>query len=132
MKYQTFKFSSVQEFLDYLPDEQLDIVIHLRDLIFETLPNVTENLAYNVPFYRLQKRIAFIWPGAIPWGKQTKPGVELGFTLGYLLPENKYLNKGNRKEVHIKTMFTVKDIDVATIRQLLLQSAELDQLKSNQ
>jgi len=131
MKFQTFKFRSVQEFLDYLPSEQLDIVIQLRDLIFETLPNVKETLAYNVPFYRLQKRIAFIWPGAIPWGKHTKPGVELGFTLGYLLPENKYLNKGNRKEVHIKTMYTVKDIEVATIRQLLLQSAELDQLKNN-
>ncbi|MBK9107975.1 MAG: DUF1801 domain-containing protein [Saprospiraceae bacterium] len=128
MKFQNIHFHSLDAFFEYLPKDQKIITESLRDIVMSTLPDVKEKLSYNVPFYALHKRIAFIWPGAVPWGKTIKEGVELGFTLGYLLPENTYLNQGNRKQVFIKTIYSTADIREQLIRDLLLQSAELDQL----
>lgn len=128
MKFQNIKFQSLDAFFEFLPKDQKILTESLRDIVLSTLPEVNEKLSYNVPFYSLHKRIAFIWPGAVPWGKTSKQGVELGFTLGYLLPDNTYLSQGNRKEVFIKTIYTISDIREQLIRELLLQSAELDQL----
>jgi hypothetical protein len=67
-RFQNVKFRSVADFFDHLPDHETIIVNQLRDLIKATLPEVTEKLSYNVPFYKKHKRICYIWPSAVPWG----------------------------------------------------------------
>ncbi|MBK8955596.1 MAG: DUF1801 domain-containing protein [Saprospiraceae bacterium] len=130
MKYQNLQFKSLDDLLNFLTEDQRILTERLREIIFETLPHVKEKLSYNVPFYFLNSRIAFIWPGAVPWGKTVKSGVDLGFPLGYLLPPNSYLQKGNRKEVHIKNILTEADINERIIIELLNQSAEIDEIKN--
>ena len=103
-KFQPIKFSSIEDFLDYLTPYELEIVLMLRDLIKTSIPNVKEKLSYNVPFYSLHKRICFIWPASVPWGKVEKNGVILGFSNGNLLPDPEgFLEKGTRKQVYTKT-----------------------------
>lgn len=99
MKMQNVNFKSVDEFLSYLPDDELRVVEYLRNILFECIPNCQERLAYNVPYYQSHKNICFIWPASIKWGKKvTYKGVRLGFTNGNLLADEvNYLEKGNRK-----------------------------------
>ncbi|QTN38367.1 DUF1801 domain-containing protein [Cryomorphaceae bacterium] len=73
------KFKTVEDFLDYLPEEELMVVEALRELIFDCLPGVEERLNYNAPFYFGHKRMFFIWPASLPWGKVDQ-GVRLGFS----------------------------------------------------
>ncbi|MDX1641781.1 MAG: DUF1801 domain-containing protein [Balneolaceae bacterium] len=83
----------MDEFLDFLPDDERSIVHYLRDLVLSTLHPIEEKLAYNVPFYYGQSRICYIWPASIPWGG-VNHGVILGFCRGYLLSDDiGYLKK---------------------------------------
>src|SRR4051812_4205506 len=102
-KMQNVDFGSVDEFLAYIPEQELKIVTRLRKLIFDCIPGCEEHLAYNVPFYRLHSNICFIWPGSITWGTTQREGVRLGFANGHLLQdETSYLDKGKRKYVYWK------------------------------
>ena len=126
-KFQPFSFTTVNDFLSYLPDEELKIVEALRMLVIKCVPDAKEKLSYNVPFYFRYARICFIWPGSVPWGKKIKTGVELGFCKGYLLPDPSYLNIGNRKEVFIKTFHSLKEIDWDLLQQLLYEAIAIDE-----
>ena len=129
-KMQNVKFADVEEFLDYLPDEEREVVDALRELILETVPNCREKLSYNVPFYHRFKSMAFIWPGSVLWGsKQAYEGVRLGFTRGSLMhdPEG-YLDKGTRKQVYTKDFLTLDEIDPDLIRYFLYQAIEIDDM----
>lgn len=126
-KFQNISFGSVGEFLDYLPENELLVVEELRNLVFECIPDVKEKLSYNVPFYSRNKRICFIWPASIPWGKVNMNGVQFGFTRGHLLSDYaKYLEKGNRKQVHSKTFFSIDEIDFELMREYLFEALEID------
>ena len=126
-KFQDVDFRNVNDFLDYLPEHELKIVERLRELIFECIPDVKEKLTYNVPFYYRFSRICFIWPGAVQWGKSKREGVNLGFCRGNLLPDPSHLDIGNRKEVYLKTFYHAKEIDVASLRQLLYDAVIVDE-----
>lgn len=126
-RFQPFSFDSVEEFLDFLPREELEIVEALRGIIFDSLPDVREKLAYNVPFYYLRKRICFIWPAAVPWGAVPRDGVEFGLTSGHLVEDpTGYMELGSRKQVSIRIFHKPADIDPARIRELLSSAAEVD------
>lgn len=126
-KFQNVSFNNVHQFLAYLPDGELKMVEQLRELVFECIPAVKEKLAYNVPFYYRYLRICFIWPGSVQWGSKPKEGVEFGFCKGNLLSDPSYLNIGNRKEVYIKTFYSLKEIDWDILRQLLFEAVVIDE-----
>lgn len=126
-KFQSVKFESVEDFLNYLPDNELKIVEALRSMMFECIPDVKEKLSYNVPYYYRFSRVCFIWPGSVPWGKVPKEGVELGFCKGHLLADPSYLNIENRKQVYIKTFYSIKEIDWSVTRQLIYEAVVIDE-----
>ncbi|TLX73654.1 DUF1801 domain-containing protein [Labilibacter sediminis] len=127
-RFQNIKFSSVDDFLEYLPEEELEIVEFIRQLIGSCMPYYKEKLAYNVPFYYGKKRILFIWPSSVPWAKVEAGGVMLGFCKGYLIPDDiGYLEKGNRKEIYTKTFFSVKEIDVDLLKAYIYSAIDIDQ-----
>ena len=82
-------FEDVDDFLEYLPNEERVIVDFLRNLIFQCLPDVKEKLSYNVPYYYGKRRIAFIWPASVPWGMGQSKVVLLGFCKGHLMKDSK-------------------------------------------
>lgn len=125
-RFQPISFRNVADLLDYLPPGELKIVERLRTLVFECLPDAHEKLAYNVPFYYRRSRICYIWPGAVPWSKKEKQGVELGFCKGHLLPDPSWLESNGRKEVYTKTFHSTRDIDAGQIRALLYAALVID------
>ena len=124
---QNVSFKTVDEFLDYLPENEKRIVDYLREIIIECIPDCDEKLSYNVPYYSKYSRICFIWPASVPWGKVKMNGVQLGFCKGYLLNDDiNYLEKGNRKQVFSKTFFDIKEIDLDLLRAYLFDAIEVD------
>ena len=125
-KFQKVHFRSVDEFLDFLPDDQLKVVEVLRRLVLDAIPEVKEKLSYNVPFYSQHKNICFIWPSAVPWGG-IKEGVNLGFIQGTLIEDEDYLDKGMRKFVKVRNFVAPSEIDYDRVRSLLFQAALIDE-----
>lgn len=124
--FQKFNFLSVSDFLDYLPPTEIGIVEQLRDLILQTLPDATEKLAYNVPFYYLNKRVCYVWPASVPWGGLTT-GVSLGFCQAMLFDElTKHLVFGNKKEIGTLHFKSHTDIDEQLIIRLLEKGRQVD------
>ncbi|MCE3228728.1 MAG: hypothetical protein K0S32_3279 [Bacteroidetes bacterium] len=129
IKFQDVKFRNVDEFLDYLPEDERKIVNLLRKIVFDCLPEVSEKLSYNVPFYRVHKGICFVWPASVKWGKgHTWTGVRFGFQYGYLLADEiNYLDKGERKQVYWKNFSSIKEIDTDLLKSYIFEAAILDQ-----
>lgn len=126
-KFQPFSFKTIDDFLEYLPEDELEIVQLLRELVFECIPEVKEKLSYNVPFYSKHKRICFIWPASVPWGNHKQKGVRLGFASGNLMNDDMgYLDKGERKQVYTKDFMAAKEIDVDIVRIYLFEAALVD------
>lgn len=127
MKMQDVSFRSFGECIDYLPENEQILVERLDDLIRSSLPQIKRKLAYNVPFYYQHKNICYIWPGSVPWGKVTFPGVQVGFTRGHLLlDETNFLLAQNRKYVRTKHFTSISEEDEDMLRYFLLQAEEID------
>ncbi len=127
-KMQNVSFKDVDEFLDYLPKNELQIVLLIRELIFDCIPDIKEKLTYNVPFYKRRKTILFIWPASILWGKtKSYTGVRIGFSNGYLLnDEINFLNNGDRKQVYYKDYLNIKEIDVDLLKSYIFDALLID------
>jgi len=125
-KFQKISFRSFGDFYDFLPPEEQELVDFLRDIILESEPDLSEKLAYNVPFYYYHRRICYIWPSAIPWGGlEPGSGVALGFTKGRQLAGD-YLSGGNGKDVRYRLFRQVQEIDPLLVRSLVREAIELD------
>lgn len=129
-QYQSVNFKNIEEFLEYLPPDELKIVNLLRSLIFECMPQCTEKLNYNVPFYRIINPACFIWPASVKWGEKVSyEGVRLGFNRGYLMQDEiNYLEKGNRKQVYWKTFHSANEIDIVLVKTYLYEAAAIDNI----
>ncbi|MCB0662275.1 MAG: DUF1801 domain-containing protein [Saprospiraceae bacterium] len=127
-KMQSVSFDSIEEMLEFLPDDQFEIVQAFREFMFTTIPDIKEKLSYNVPYYKLHKNICFIWPGAVPWGKVTFEGAILGFTKGFLLTdETNYLKSENRKYVTTRKLLSKQDLDYEILENLVNEAVFIDQ-----
>ncbi len=122
-------FSNVDDFLEYITDHERKIVDRLRKIIFDCMPDCKEKLAYNTPFYYLNKRVLYIWPSSVPWGGiKEKDVVVLGFCKGqYITDETGYLNKNGRKEIATVKFRSFKDIDVDLLRSYIFEAIFLDE-----
>jgi len=120
---QGIQFKTIDEFLDYLPEEELEVVLFLRKIIMECIPDCKEKLAYNVPFYYRHSRICYIWPASVPWGKVEK-GVAVGFCKGNLLTDDTFQST---KFISKLTFTSVKEIDVPYLKQQIYEAVLIDE-----
>ncbi|MDF1673999.1 MAG: DUF1801 domain-containing protein [Vicingaceae bacterium] len=125
---QNVKFNNVDDFLDFLPPNELQITLYLMELVESSILQHKRKLSYNVPFYSNKRSICFIWPASVLWGKQkTYEGVRFGFTKGYLMQDEiNYLEQGDRKQVFWRDFKSIKDIDVDIIKAYLFEAVEID------
>lgn len=128
---QNVSFDSVDEFLEFIPEDELKIVEILRKIIFNCIPDITEKLSYNVPFYKRHSTICFIWPPSVTWGDNMKQkGVRFGFSNGYLLSDEiGYLDKGERKQVYWRDFYAIKDIEIDLLKAYIFEAALIDEQK---
>jgi hypothetical protein len=128
-KMQEVNFKSIDEFLAFLPEEELLVVERLRKLVFYCLPEVREKLSFNVPYYFHHRHLCFIWPASVTWGKKkTYEGVRFGFAYGnQLTDEIGYLNKGGRKQIYWKDFTSIKDIDPELLKAYIYEAIIIDE-----
>ncbi|MBM9579191.1 DUF1801 domain-containing protein [Leptospira sp. 201903070] len=114
-----------ESFFTKLTEEEKEIVLILREIVFDCIPKAKEKISYNVPYFSLKQRICFIWPSSVPFGP--KFGVEFGFCRGHLLsdPRN-LLFAGKRKVVRSISYLSKKEIDPKTLLNFLLEAVTLD------
>lgn len=128
-RFQNLNFNSIGEFLDFLPEKELEIVEELQRLVYECIPDVKEKLSYNVPFFKRNRNICFIWPASVPWGNVPKNGVQLGFISGDRINDIAgFLELGSRKNVAIKTFYSVDGIDTDLVKAYLFEALEVDNM----
>ena len=122
------RFRKVEDFLDFLPEDERQITEYLRDVIQDVIPDVIEKLSYNVPFFRRHKALGYLWPGAVLWGKQRSyEGVEMGFQQGHLFADaDQFLQKGKRKHVYYVRFTRLEEIDARAVQQLWLETWMID------
>ena len=125
---QNVSFDSIEEFLEYLPEDERNVTNSLRQLVYDCIPEVKEKLSYQVPFFSRHKTLCFIWPGSVLWGKKRAyEGVRLGFTHGKLLSdEERDLRLDQRKHVAYMEFKSVNEIPFDKMRQWLFESVVLD------
>jgi len=125
---QNVKFRSIDEFLDFISENELEIVQVLRGIIRDCIPDCKEKLSYNVPTFYRHSRICFVWPASVTWGNVSSGAVRLGFVNGNLMrDEINYLDKGDRKQVYWKDFSDVKDIDIDLIRSYIFEAFKIDE-----
>lgn len=129
IKMQNVKFQSVAAFLAFLPPEELEVVEFLRQLIYDCIPDASEKLSYNVPYFKRYKTICFLWPGSVLWGKkQSYTGVRFGFTQGHLLSnELGYFKLEGRKQVAWRDFQSIEEIDVELLQMYIYEAAVIDE-----
>ncbi|MEO8588380.1 MAG: DUF1801 domain-containing protein [Flavobacteriales bacterium] len=123
------RFSSVQQCLDFLPEEERVLTGRLREFIISEAPQLRERLSFNVPFYKLRRDVCFLWPASVLWGKhKTYEGVRFGFSYGVMLSDlSGYLQRGDRKQVLWRDLQHFTKTDERMLRQLLSQALQFDQ-----
>lgn len=133
-KFQNVSFKTVEDFLEYLPENELKIVQQLRKIILGCMPEGKEKLAYNVPFYYQHKRVCYIWPASVPWGGIKETGkVVLGFCKGHkLMDETNVLSKEGRKEIATISYRSTKEIDTHLLRSYLYEALFIDEAEHNE
>jgi len=129
LKMQSVSFTGIDDFLDYLPGDELKMVQLLRKTVFDCVPGITEKLSYNVPFYKKNMGMFFIWPSSVLWGtRKTYKGVRFGFQQGYLMADEiDYLDKTGRKQVYMHDFASYKDIDINLLRTYIYEAAMVDE-----
>jgi uncharacterized protein YdhG (YjbR/CyaY superfamily) len=128
-KMQEVDFKSIDEFLAFLPEDELVIVERLRKLVFYCLPEAREKLSFNVPYYYHHRNFCFIWPASVTWGKnKTYEGVRFGFAYGHqLTDEIGYLDKGGRKQIYWKDFTSIKEIDAELLKTYIYEAIYIDE-----
>jgi hypothetical protein len=125
---QNVSFKTVDELMEFLPEDELKIVALLRKIVFHCIPDIDEKISYNVPFYKRHSNICYIWPSSVQWGNVKNTGVQFGFTKGYLLTDEiNWLEKGNRKQVYYKIFHSLKEIDIELLKAYIFEAAYIDE-----
>ena len=117
-----------------LPKTEQLMVKHLRAMVFECLPAVTEKGYYGegIPFYTHHRMICFIWPASVVWGPKSKSvkktsQVTLGFCQGNLMSNaDGILQAEGRKQVYVIYFHALSEIDEHTVRALLFEAGMID------
>lgn len=124
--------NTVEEYIYNLPDNEQKIISFLRSIILETSPKFTEKLSYGVPYFYIHSRICFTWPASSPLATHIE-GVVLGLCRGKDLSNAQgILDMGNRREVAQVIFTSVSQITEETIREIIFEAIEIDEMVYNQ
>ncbi len=113
--------NKVDNFISELPTWKINIINHLRVLIKESHPAITESIKYNTPFYEYKGQLCYIL---------VKPSkIELSFSKGYKLnPLHKGLVKRNRKQVRTLLFRQKTGVDEMKVRELMQEALMINDI----
>jgi hypothetical protein len=109
-----------QYFLDQKEPFQ-SIMLYVRAVILNTLPDVTERYSYKIPFYNIGKK-PMLYLNIL----KGKNYVDVAFVHGVFLEKDFPVlkNDNNRKQVRSIQLKSIEDLDQENFEQLLHAAAE--------
>lgn len=121
------KIRNLVELFSILPEDERIITDVLRQIVMASIPPYfKEKISYNVPFFYGNKGLCIIWPATIPRGG-IKKGVLFGLWQGNQLnDEDRFLTRGNNKQIFYKIYYRPEDIDDRPIKKILSEAVKLD------
>lgn len=99
----------VDQYIEKQPSPQKEICLEVRQIIFETFPDIKEKMKWGVPSYG----------GGLYYFVGLKTHVNLGFAIKGLTPEEIALFDGGGKTMKHLQIRSVNDIDKERIVKLL-------------
>lgn len=112
----------VDEYFINQKEPYQSIMIYVRSIIINTLPEVEEKYSYKIPFYNIDKK-PMIYLNIL----KGKDYVDVAFVQGVLL-ENDFpilRNDNNRKQVRSIQLKTIADLDHQNFIELLKKATQL-------
>ena len=112
----------VDEYFISQKEPYQSIMLYVRSVILNTLPEVEERYSYKIPFYNIDKK-PMIYLNVL----KGKDYVDVAFVQGVLL-ENDFpvlKNNNKRKQVRSIQLKTIEDLDHQNFLQLLNKASEL-------
>ncbi|QUW22618.1 DUF1801 domain-containing protein [Sporosarcina sp. Marseille-Q4063] len=106
----------VDQFIEKLPENIQEITTCLRNLLFETSGNFTEEIKWGMPSYGIQKNICYLQP--------SKNHVNLGFYFGASLIDEDNLLEGTGKQMRHVRIKKVEEIQPEKIKALIQSAIE--------
>ncbi len=107
----------IDRFLSQLPPHKAALVSYLRDCVHAASPNITERIAYGVPFFDCGRPLCYFI---------CKPkGCDVGFLAGSELVKHPALRKKKRKLVRSLFFTWDEDVDVELLQQILAECLAL-------
>jgi hypothetical protein len=106
--------SAVEEYIDQFDPAFRDIMLRLRELIYEVVPDATEDIKWHVPTFSLHKTICYI--------AGFKHHVTLGFYDGKMLKDPDGLLGGTGKHMKYVKFKSMDQLDEDRLRLWILES----------
>ena len=108
------------EYIRKIPPPFRAIVEEVRNIIFDSIPDVNENFKYNVPIYEKNGEICYI-------KKKPKQHVVLGFCRGKELSNSNELLEGIDNSRKYMIITNIEDIDSKILSEILEEAASLNE-----
>jgi len=113
--------SPVEAYYQKLDPERRQLAYILRDIVLAASPQVTEKLAWGLPFFYAHSYLCYLNP-------DKKGGLYLGFTRGNQLSNQQgILEMKGRKQIASISYRSVEDIDVAPLEEILQEALLVDE-----
>ena len=113
--------SKVQDFIYNFEGTQKELLQFLHELLM-SFPEVTNKIRFKIPFYYRKSWICYLNP-------KKNGSVELAFTRGNELSnEQGLLDAKNRKQVSGIDFFSIKDIPLETLNEIIQEALVLDEM----
>jgi hypothetical protein len=112
----------VDEYFFNQKEPYQSIMLYVRGVILNTLPEVEERYSYSIPFYRIGKK-PMIYLNIL----KGTDYVDVAFVQGILLEKEFTVLKNNnkRKQVRSIQLKTIEDLDHENFVELLRKASEL-------
>jgi uncharacterized protein len=107
----------VDIYIDDLPENQKAIVITLRKMLFDMVPNIQEKYSFRLPFYHYFGMFCYI-------NKIPNNGIDFCFCRGKdLMDEFPQLLIKKRAKIAGVELYSLKDIRTKEVKEIILTAA---------
>ncbi len=113
--------NAIDDYILRLPEEQRHLVDFLREFIKKQNPEITERIAYGLPFFYFHKPLCYL--------NILKTGVDVGFMDGNKFKQRLEFIAEKRKRVRSILFKWEEDVDLDLLKEVLEEA--IDYIRQN-
>ncbi len=118
------KSKDVDLYLKQKPKQIRDLMIVVRTIIWQTIPDVEESIKFTVPFYTRKGLLCYLSP------LKKNDGIYIGFTKGYLMSDENGIFTGKElKQIRHLEIRKTSEIKKKLLKEYLQEAMLLNEVK---